>query len=138
MGYFKMSRLKALPLFLTAGMTFASVQPIHAALACPVRLSDGKMDQGTIDIRFMNGGKTPIRELNLNCTALQGAKTVRKECHTEAGVFYPGTPYTLHFALSGKPSKSLEVSVESVRLQDGTTWTAGQDHACSPLKVVPK
>ena len=104
-------------------------------MACPVRLSDGKIDQGTISVSFMNSGKTPIRELNLDCAPLQGRKAA---CHSEAGVFYPGTPYSLRFAYAGKPSRSIEMSVESVRLQDGTLWSSSQDQPCRPLKIVQK
>jgi hypothetical protein len=138
MRIFSRSRTTAASVVWIACSVFVSVQPIQAALACPVRISDGKIDQGTLSVSFMNAGKTPIRELYLDCTSLEGGKPVRKACHTEAGVFYPGTPYTMHFAYAGKPSKSLDVSVESIRLQDGTIWTAGQDQACRPLKIVQK
>ena len=107
-------------------------------MTCPVRLSDGKIEQGTISISFMNSGKTPIRELSLDCSPLQGQKATRVDCHREAGVFYPGTPYTLRFGYSGKASRAVEVSVESVRLQDGTIWTSTQDQPCRPLKIVSR
>ena len=138
MGLFNNSQVRAVPVFLTACMTLASVQPLLAMMACPVRLSDGKMDRGTIGISFMNSGKTPIRQLTFDCTSLQDGKALHEVCHTEAGVFYPGTPYTVHFANTGKASKSIEVSVQSLRLQDGTVWTSSQDQPCSPLKIVQK
>jgi hypothetical protein len=130
--------VQALTILLTACIPLSAAQPLQAANACPVRLSDGKMDQGTITIRFMNSGKTPIRELNLDCSPLPRQKFTRVDCHNEAGVFYPGTPYTLRFGYSGKASHAIEVSVESVRQQDGTIWTATQDQPCRPLKVVSK
>ena len=138
MGFFNKSRIKATPILLTACMALASGPSLQAAMTCPVRLSDGKIDQGTISISFMNSGKTPIRELGLDCSPLQGRKSTRVDCHSESGVFYPGTQYSLRFAYSGKGSNAIEMSVESVRLQDGTIWTSTQDQPCRPLKIVSK
>jgi hypothetical protein len=138
MEFFKTLYVNPAPTFLTACMALASGPYLQAAMTCPVRLSDGKIDQGTISINFMNSGKTPIRELNLDCIPLQGGKAARVDCHSESGIFYPGTPYTLRFGYTGKASRSIEVSVESVRLQDGTVWSATQDQPCRPLKVVSK
>jgi hypothetical protein len=134
----KATRIHILPVFLAACVTLAAVQPLQAANTCPVRLSDGKIEQGTIGISFMNSGKTPIRELNLDCSPLQGQKATRVDCHSESGIFYPGTPYTLRFGYTGKASRAIEVSVESVRLQDGTIWTSTHDQPCRPLKIVQK
>jgi len=132
------ARINALPIVVTACLALAAVQPLAAANACPVRLSDGQIENGTISIRFMNQGKTPIREMNLDCSNLQGARAARVGCHNESGVFYPGTPYALKFPYTGKASRSIEVTVDSVRLQDGTLWTSSQDQPCRPLKVVQK
>ena len=131
-------RTMATPIFVTVCMALISSPSLQAAMTCPVRLSDGKIDQGTISISFMNSGKTPIRELNLDCTPIQGTKAARVDCHSEAGIFYPGTPYTIRFGYTGKASKAIEVSVESVRLQDGTIWTSTQDQPCRPLKIASK
>ena len=131
-------RTTAAPVLAAACMALASGPSLQAAMTCPVRLSDGKLDQGTISISFMNSGKTPIRVLNLDCSPLQGQKAARVDCHSEAGIFYPGTPYTFRFGYTGKASRSVEVSVESVRLQDGTIWTSTQDQPCRPLKIVQK
>jgi hypothetical protein len=137
-GFFDQSRLRATPFLLSACMALAVAQPLQAELACPVRLSDGKIDQGTISIRFMNGGKTPIRELNLDCTALGGGKAEHKACHSESGIFYPGTPYTVRFAYTGKAARSIEVSVNSAGLLNGSIWSSSQDQPCRPLKIVTK
>jgi hypothetical protein len=138
MKFFNGLRTTATPVFVTACLVLASGPSLQAAMTCPVRLSDGKIDQGTISISFMNSGKTPIRELNLDCSPVQGQKATRVDCHRESGVFYPGTPYTFRFGYSGKTSKAIEVSVESVRLQDGTIWTSTQDQPCRPLKIVSR
>lgn len=136
--FFKTPHVNRVPILLAACMALVSGPDLQAAMTCPVRLSDGKIDQGTISISFMNAGKTPIRLLNLDCTPLQGSKAARVDCHSESGIFYPGTPYTLRFGYTGKASRSIEVSVESVRLQDGTIWTSTQDQPCRPLKITSK
>lgn len=135
---FKTLRVNQAPIFLVVCMALASGPELQAAMTCPVRLSDGKIDQGTISVSFMNSGKTPIRMLNLDCTPIQGGKAARVDCHSESGIFYPGTPYTLRFGYTGKAARTIEVSVESVRLQDGTIWASTQDQPCRPLKIVSK
>jgi hypothetical protein len=105
-------------------------------MACPVRLSSGKVDEGKIDISFMNKGKIPIRQLELYCAPLQGQKARRLVCHTESGVFFPGTPYTLSFSYPEKSPQAIEVSVKTVLLPDGTLWTSTHDEPCRPLKIV--
>ena len=52
----------------------------------------GKVSQGTVTLTFRNQGKAPIRELDLACTPLHGHKA---DCHQEAGVFFPATPYDI-------------------------------------------
>ncbi|HEY1501191.1 MAG TPA: hypothetical protein VGF88_16580 [Acidobacteriaceae bacterium] len=119
---------------LTVSLLFASAQFSLAASACPVMLYGGKLDQGTISFSFMNRGKVPIRQLGLDCVSLQGPKTGRFECHSEAGVFFPGTLYTLSFSYPDKTSRSIEVRVKNVFL-DGYLWTSTKDQPCRPLKV---
>ena len=136
--FLKGLRTMAAPIFVSSCLTVVSGPSLQAAMTCPVRLSDGKIDHGTVSISFMNSGKTPIRLLNLDCTTIQGSKAARVDCHSEAGIFYPGTPYTLRFGYTGKASRSIEVSVESARLQDGTIWTSTLDQPCRPLKIVAK
>jgi hypothetical protein len=120
---------------LTFGMILFSAQTSGAAsMACPVMLYGGKLDRGAVSLNFMNRGKVPIRQLGLYCTSLQGHNRRRFECHAEAGVFFPGTPYTLSFDYPDKTSRLIEVSVKNAVL-DGYMWTSTHDQPCRPLKV---
>jgi len=136
MRFLNTLRVNKLAIFLTAWMILASVQSSHASMACPVRLSSGKVDQGKVSISFMNKGKVPIRQLELSCTPLQGRKERRLVCHTESGVFFPGTPYTLSFSYPGKTPEAIEVSLKTALLPDGTLWTSTHDEPCRPLKIL--
>jgi hypothetical protein len=138
MEVFNMSRSNMAPILLIACMIVASVQPLQASIACPVMLYSGKVDQGTVSIRFMNRGKVPIRQLDLDCGPLQGQKARLFNCHTEAGVFYPGTSYALSFSYPGKVPRTIQVSLQTVLLPDGYIWTATQDQPCRPLKIVQR
>ena len=136
MGFLNTPRANKAAIFLTACIMSASVSSSHASMACPVRLSSGKVDEGKIDISFMNKGKIPIRQLELYCAPLQGQKARRLVCHTESGVFFPGTPYSLSFSYPEKSPQAIEVSVKTVLLPDGTLWTSTHDEPCRPLKIV--
>ena len=136
MGFLNTPRANKAAIFLTACIMSASVSSSHASMACPVRLSSGKVDEGKIDISFMNKGKVPIRQLELYCAPLKGPKAKRLVCHTESGVFFPGTPYTLSSAYPGKTPPAMEISLKTVILPDGTLWTATHDEPCTPLKIL--
>ncbi len=124
--------------FLSLSFMLTSVHSSPAAsIACPVMLYGGKLDRGSVSLNFMNRGKVPIRQLGLYCTSLQGHKARRFECHAEAGVFFPGTPYTLRFDDPDKTSSSIEVSVKNAVL-DGYIWTSIQDQPCRALKVLKR
>jgi hypothetical protein len=116
-------------------IALVSVHPSWAGIACPVMLYGGKIDQGTVSVSFMNRGKAPIRELELYCTPLQGAKPKRSDCHTEAGLFFPGTPYTISFAYSGKSPRTMSLSLKTALLRDGSRWTSIHDQPCKSLKI---
>jgi hypothetical protein len=136
MGFLSSQRLLKSTIFLTAWMIFGPVHDSQATMACPVRLSNGKLDQGKVNLSFMNKGKVPIRQLELYCAPLKGPKAKRLVCHTESGVFFPGTPYTLSFAYPGKTPPAMEISLKTVILPDGTLWTATHDEPCTPLKIL--
>ena len=55
-------------------LVVGSVKPSHAGVACPIMLYDGKINQGTVSVSFMNKGKVPMSELELYCTPLQGQR----------------------------------------------------------------
>ena len=117
------------------GIVLGSVKPSRAGIACPVMLYGGKVDQGTVSVSFMNRGKAPIRELELNCTPLQGYKAKRSECHTEDGVFFPGTSYTISFSYPGKTPRTMSLSLKTALLSDGVRWTSIHDQPCKSLKI---
>ena len=99
---------------LVFSMMMGSVQsPLAASTACPVMLYGGRLDHGAVSLNFMNRGKVPIRQLGLYCASMQGHKTKRFECHSETGVFFPGTPYSLRFDYPEKTSSLIEISVKN-------------------------
>ena len=116
-------------------IALVSVQPSQAGIACPVMLYGGKIDQGTVSVSFMNRGKAPIREFGLSCTPLQGQKAKRSDCHTEDGVFFPATSYTISFPYPGKAPRTMSLSLKTALLSDGVRWTSIHDQPCKSLKV---
>jgi hypothetical protein len=131
------SRSKKLA-FLALSVVLTSFQSSQAAsTACPVMLYGGKVNRGTVSLGFMNRGKVPIRELALNCGWPGSHSTRPSECHTEEGLFFPGTPYTLTFDNPDKTSHSIVISVKNAVL-DGYIWSSTQDQPCRPLKVLAR
>jgi hypothetical protein len=116
-------------------LALVSVRPLQAGIACPLMLYGGEIDQGTVSVSFMNRGKAPIRELGLSCTPLQGQKAKRSDCHTEDGVFFPGTSYTISFSYPGKAPRTMSLSLKTAFLSDGVRWTSIHDQPCKSLKV---
>jgi len=116
-------------------LALVSVQPSHAGIACPLMLYGGKINQGTVSVSFMNRGKAPIRELQLTCTPLLGQKAKRSDCHTEDGVFFPGTSYTISFSYPGKTPRTMSLALKNAFLSDGARWTSIHDQPCKSLKV---
>jgi hypothetical protein len=116
-------------------LVVGSVKPSQAGVACPIMLYDGKVNQGTVSVSFMNKGKVPMSELELYCTPLQGQKRKRSDCHTEAGLFYPGTPYTVSFAYPGKAPRTMSLSLKTALLRDGVRWASIHDQPCKSLRI---
>jgi hypothetical protein len=135
MKFFRSKRVYSARALLGICVALVSVQPSQAGIACPVMLYGGKIDQGTVSVSFMNRGKAPIRELGLSCTPLQGQKAKRSDCHTENGVFFPGTPYTISFSYPGKTPRSMSLSLKAALLSDGVRWTSIHDQPCKSLKI---
>ena len=135
MRFFRSKRVYSARALLGICIALVSVQPSQAGIACPVMLYGGKIDQGTVSVSFMNRGKAPIRELGLSCTRLQGQKAKRSDCHTEDGVFFPGTPYSISFSYPGKTPRSMSLSLKSALLSDGVRWTSIHDQPCKSLKI---
>jgi hypothetical protein len=126
MEFRRSTRVHAARALLGFCIALVSVQPSWGGIACPVMLYGGKIDQGTVSVSFMNRGKVPMSQLELYCTPLQGQKPKRSDCHTEAGLFFPGTSYTMSFAYPGK---------KTALLRDGVRWTSIHDQPCKSLKI---
>jgi hypothetical protein len=135
MRFFRSKRVYSARALLGICIALVSVQPSQAGIACPVMLYGGKIDQGTVSVSFMNRGKAPIRELGLSCTPLQGQKAKRSDCHTEDGVFFPGTPYSISFSYPGKTPRSMSLSLKTALLSDRVRWTSIHDQPCKSLKI---
>jgi hypothetical protein len=116
-------------------LLLGAVKPSKAGIACPVMLYGGKVAQGTVSVSFMDRGKAPIRELELYCTPLQGQKAKHSDCHTEEGLFFPGTPYTMSFSYPGKTPRTMSLSLKTALLSDGIRWTSIHDQPCKSLKI---
>jgi hypothetical protein len=121
-------------MILIACLAGASVHQSWAAIACPVYLVEGKADQNGIVLSFRNKGKLPIQELAFNCTPASNSAAHRVACHTETGLFFPGTDYTSSFAYSNR-AKSIQLSLRSARLSDGSSWLLNRDQRCHPLRI---
>jgi hypothetical protein len=115
----------------------AFVHQSWAVIACPVTLVDGKADRDGVTVSFRNTGKLPIQGLELNCALTSSQGVHRTTCHNETGLFFPGTDYTSSFAYRSHAG-SIEVSVKTARLSDGSTWMSNRDQRCRPLRIDPK
>jgi hypothetical protein len=121
-----------LPALLLTCFLLLTAQPSHAGLACPVMLYAGKVSQGTVTITFRNQGKAPIRELDFACTPIHGRKS---DCHAEAGVFFPATPYDINFSYPGRTPRAMVLQVKAAIYTDGLRWTSLRDQPCKPLRI---
>jgi len=138
MRFFRAAHAYLATIIFVLCLVVGSVKPAQAGVACPVMLYDGKINQGTVSVSFMNKGKVPIRELELYCTPLQGQKTKRSDCHTEAGLFYPGTPYTISFSYPGKAPRTMSLSLKTALLRDGVRWASIHDQPCKSLRITKR
>jgi hypothetical protein len=135
MEFLRSKHVDSARVLLCVCIALVAVQPSWAGIACPVMLYGGKIDQGTVSVSFMNRGKAPIRELGLSCTPLQGQKAKRSDCHTEDGVFFPGTSYTMSFPYPGKAPRTMSLSLKIALLSDGVRWASIHDQPCKSLKI---
>jgi hypothetical protein len=115
----------------------SSVCQSWGAIACPVFLLEGKANQDGIVLSFRNKGKLPIQELEFNCTPASTSTPHGLACHTETGLFFPGTDYTSSFPY-GSRAQSVQVALRTARFSDGSTWLANRDQKCQPLRMVSK
>src|ERR1700722_8295739 len=110
-------------------------QQARAEIACPLMMFDGKSEQDDLGLTFMNKAKVPIRQIEFYCTSLNGQSERRSVCHTETGIFYPGTPYPIRFSNATKGARTILVSLRLVQFSEGFMWTSTHDQACHSLQI---
>jgi len=110
-------------------------QQARAEIACPLMMFDGKSEQDDLGLTFMNKAKVPIRQIEFYCTSLNGQSARRSVCHTETGIFYPGTPYPIRFSNATKGARTILVSLRLVQFSEGFMWTSTHDQACRSLQI---
>jgi hypothetical protein len=110
-------------------------QEARVEMPCPVMLVSGHVRGGSIELSFRNKGKVPIQQVSLGCSPAMAGRARDAICHTESGLFYPGTPYTMTFAYTGARRGAVTLSVKGARLGTGELWMARSARACRPLVV---
>ena len=76
-------------------------QEMPVQIPCPVMLVSGHVHGGNIELSFRNEGKAPIQQVSLGCSPPMAGRARDAICHTESGLFYPRTQYTMEFAYTG-------------------------------------
>jgi hypothetical protein len=114
-------------------------QQMHPSIPCPVMLVSGHASRDSIELSFRNKGKMPIQQLSVGCTPPNAGKARDSICHTESGLFYPATKYTMQFGYTGAGrglvKGAVTISVKGARLGDGDVWIARTARSCRPLVV---
>ncbi len=110
-------------------------QEARVEIPCPVMLVSGHVRGGNIELSFRNKGKVPIQQVSLGCSPAMAGRARDAICHTESGLFYPGTPYTMTFAYTGARRGAVTLSVKGARLGTGEMWMARSARACRPIVV---
>ena len=104
-------------------------------IPCPVMLVSGHVRGNSIELSFRNEGKVPIQQVSLGCSPPMAGRARDAICHTESGLFYPRTQYTMEFAYTGARRGAVTISVKGARLGTGELWMARRARACRPLVV---
>lgn len=112
-------------------------------MPCPVMLVSGHVRGDSIELSFRNEGKMPIQQVSLGCSPPIKGQARDAICHTESGLFYPRTQYTMEFAYAstrefahtGARRGAVTLSVKRARLGTGEFWMARSARACRPLIV---
>ena len=113
-----------------------SAQEMHPSIPCPVMLVSGHVRGNSLELSFRNEGKMPIQELSVGCTPPMKGQARDAICHSESGLFYPRTQYTMEFGYTGTGRSAVTISVKGARLGDGELWMARSARACRPLVVL--
>ncbi len=104
-------------------------------IPCPVMLVSGHVRGASIELSFRNEGKMPIQQVSLGCSPPMKGQARDAICHTESGLFYPRTPYTMEFGYTGARRGAVTLSVKGARLGTGELWMARSARACRSLVV---
>ena len=104
-------------------------------IPCPVMLVSGHVRGTSIELSFRNEGKAPIQQVSLGCSPPMKGQARDAICHTESGLFYPRTPYTMEFGYAGARRDAVTLSVKGARLGTGELWMARSARACRSLVV---
>lgn len=104
-------------------------------IPCPVMLVGGHVRGTSIELSFRNEGKVPIQQVSLGCSPPMKGQARDAICHTESGLFYPRTPYTMEFGYTGARRGAVTLSVKGARLGTGEFWMARSARACRSLIV---
>lgn len=115
--------------------TAARGQEPPVAIPCPVMLVSGHVRVNSIELSFRNEGKVPIQQVSLGCSPPMAGRSRDAICHTESGLFYPRTQYTIEFAYTGARRGAVTLSVKGARLGTGELWMARSARTCRPLVV---
>jgi hypothetical protein len=126
--------MMAVACFLVAGMPLCG-QQLPVAIPCPVVLVSGHVRGDTIELSFRNEGKTPIQQLSLGCSPPPAGQARDAICHTESGLFYPRTPYTMEFGYTSARRGPVTLTVKGARLGTGELWMARSARTCRALVV---
>jgi hypothetical protein len=110
-------------------------QESHLSLPCPVMLVSGDADRDNLHLSFRNEGKLPIQQVSFACSP---QKTKGAICHTERGLFFPRTQYSIEFANESGNRRSILISVKAAMLGDGNVWETRPRQACRPLRIYRK
>jgi len=104
--------------FLLAWMPMRA-QEGRVQIPCPVMLVSGHVRGTSIELSFRNEGKAPIQQVSLGCSPPMKGQARDAICHTESGLFYPRTPYTMEFGYTGARRGAVTLSVKGARLGTG-------------------
>jgi hypothetical protein len=115
--------------------TAMRAQEAPVEIPCPVMLVSGHVRGGSIELSFRNKGKVPIQQVSLGCSPPMAGRARDAICHTDSGLFYPGTPYTMTFAYTGARRGAVTLSVKGARLGTGELWTPRSARVCRGLVV---
>jgi hypothetical protein len=116
-------------------LAVVSAHDIYSQVPCPVSLTSANAEQDSIKLEFMNKGKVPIEQLSLSCTPSANNKSRSAICHSETGIFYPGTEYWIEIAYPGANRHSTVIAVKEVRLAGGVSWNTRSSDSCRVLRV---